>query len=140
MKHVKKITHYMTKHGRMSARFIVAILVLVLGGVIAMNMNVKPVVAGPGQPFGGLSYEVLDCTCSGNFAIYFNDLTIPNPVDLPLIYEPGGTILYEFGQILTPGTWILGTWLQGGECLVFIGKGCGIIPTAGTMYMVGTSQ
>ncbi len=136
--------------------YILAFLVLVVGAGIAMTIHVHSAIAGPGKPFGGLITSVTNCTCTGNYAIYFNDLnrqftgklgsdvpssdtSYPDPVTLPLIYEPGVTILYEFGMITTPGVWMLGTWIPGGECRVG-GKFCMVVPTAGTMYMVGTSK
>ncbi len=136
---LKKIYKNLSERGHEAMRFLLAFLVLMFGAVIAMNINVQSAVAGPGQPFGGLSYFVFTCTCSNNFAIYFDDLTISPPVGLPLIYQPGATILYEFGNILSEGTWILGTWQPGGACLYHVGKICAILPTEGTMYMVGTS-
>ncbi|OGZ20836.1 MAG: hypothetical protein A2494_00900 [Candidatus Lloydbacteria bacterium RIFOXYC12_FULL_46_25] len=83
---------------------------------------------------------VFTCTCSGNFAIYFKDLASPTPVTLPLIYQPGVTTLYPYYKITTIGSWMLGTWISGGSCRYYVGKGCATLPTAGTMYMVGTSM
>jgi hypothetical protein len=96
--------------------------------------------AGGGTPFGGRSTSVFTCGCSGNIAVYFNDLTRPYGVTLPLIYQPGFTTLYDYGRIYTAQVWILGLWTPGGSCRYFVGKGCLTLPTAGTMTMVGTSM
>ncbi len=136
---LKKFYKNISEHGNDAMRFLLAFLVLMFGAVIALNINVRMATAGPGEPFGGLSYSITDCDCTGNFAIYFNDLTQPTPITLPLIYEPGVTILYDFGEILVPNRWILGTWQPVGSCRG-LDKFCTDVPTAGTMYMVGTSR
>jgi hypothetical protein len=121
-------------------RFLSILFVVVVGVILALQIHVQSVTAGPGQPFGGQITFVRTCTCSGNFAVYFTDLTISPPISLPLIYQPGMTIVYPYGPPLSAGRWMLGTWLGGGQCRVWEGKFCGGIPTAGTMYMVGTSE
>lgn len=93
-----------------------------------------------GIPFGGLSTYVFYCTCSGGIAVYINDLTISPPVRLPLIFRPGTTTLYPYGQIYRAGVWTLGLWRPGGVCTYWAGKSCATLPTAGTMRMVGTSM
>ncbi len=136
---LKKFYKDLATQGHVVTRLLLAFLILLLGGVIAISINVQTATAGPGQPFGGMSTFVFNCTCSANFAIYFNDLTIAPAIVLPLIYQPGGTILYPNFNILSAGTWILGTWQAGGQCRYWVGKVCVVLPTAGTMYMVGTS-
>ena len=91
-------------------------------------------------PFGGLSTYVFYCTCSSNIAITINDLTISPPLTLPIIYQPGGTILYPYGQVFTSGVWLLGLWTSGGNCQYYVGKGCSTYTTQGMMTMVGTSM
>lgn len=141
MKSIKKIYGNLLQATHAAKRLLIAFLILILGAVTAFTISVNTASAGPGDPFGGMIISVLTCTCSGNFAVYFNDLTITSTTGgLPLIYQPGATIVYEFGPPLRSGIWMLGTWQTGGQCLVFAGKGCMTIPTAGTMYMVGTSQ
>ena len=91
-------------------------------------------------PFGGLSTYVFYCTCSFSIAITIDDLTISPPLILPIIYQPGGTTLYPYGQVFIPGVWLLGLWTSGGDCEYYVGKGCSTYPTEGTMSMVGTSM
>ncbi|HCM68731.1 MAG: hypothetical protein UY04_C0015G0013 [Parcubacteria group bacterium GW2011_GWA2_47_7] len=140
MEHIKKIQKRVEQATRMSTRFLFAFVILVLGVIAAFSISVQTSTAGPGQPFGGMISAVFTCTCSGNFAIYFTDLTISPPIALPLIYQPGGTITYQFGPPLSAGRWMLGTWTSGGSCRYWVGKFCSVLPTAGTMYMVGTSM
>lgn len=136
---INNIHNTLKDHSLQIVKTLVVTLIFVLGATIALTIFVKPVTAGPGQPFGGLIYWVRPCTCSSGWAVYFNDLTISPPISLPLIYN-GSTVTYQFGPPLSTGRWMLGTWLPGGVCLRWSGKFCTIIPTAGTMYMVGTSQ
>lgn len=127
-------------NSRASLRLVVAALIVTLGGVLAFGVFSSRAMAGPGQPFGGQITYVFVCNCSGNYAIYFQDLTISPPITLPLIYQPGVTILYPYYKITSIGSWILGTWQGGGSCRYYVGKGCATLPTQGTMYMVGTSK
>ena len=117
----------------------IAVLGIMIALVVAFTFAVKTSYAGPGYPFGGQITSVIYCTCTANYAVYFNDLTVTSATGgLPLIYEPGVTDTYLFYMQTTPGSWILGTWVAGGVCLT--GKFCPEIPTAGTMYMVGSSM
>ncbi len=142
MQGIKRIQLILEKLSQqMFARSLLALVILVLGTTIALSSSVRTVSAGPGDPFGGQVTYVFYCTCSLNYAIYFNDLTVTSSTGgLPLIYQPGGTITYEFGPPLSTGQWMLGTWQSGGVCTYYAGKSCSTLQTAGTMYMVGTSQ
>ena len=127
----------------MMMRIINATLVFLLMVNVAFIMAAKrQVEAGFGDPFGGMSTYVFYCTCSSNIAVTINDLTVgsSNPVPLTLIYQPGATILYPYGQIYRPGVWTLGLWNSGGSCMYYVGKGCSTYNTNGIMYMVGTSM
>jgi hypothetical protein len=100
----------------------------------------KQAVAQGVTPFGGMSAYVFYCTCSANIAVTIDDLTISPPLTLPIIFQPGATTLYPYGQIYTPGVWTLGLWQSGGNCEYYVGKGCSVYTTEGTMTMVGTSM
>ncbi len=133
-----------TKRMTMMLRIINAILVFLLVVNVAFVVNAKrqAEAAGLGDPFGGMSTYVFYCTCSFNIAVTINDLTVgsSNPSPLTLIFQPGVSILYPYGQIYRPGVWTLGLWNSGGSCTYYVGKGCSTYDTDGTMYMVGTSM
>ncbi len=85
-------------------------------------------------PFGGPITGTFYCTCSANILISVGP---PNPG--VFIYEPGGTVLYPYGRVWSPGAYALGLYSPGGACLVFVLVGCAPIPTEGTMLEIGTS-
>jgi hypothetical protein len=119
----------------------VAFLILLVGTMTAYSIAVPRAIAGPGQPFGGQIYNIFPCTCSGNVEVFFNDLTIspPIPPGIPLLYQPGVTITCPYYNQTLIGSYILGTWVPGGQCLT--GSLCvpSFPPPAGTMYIVGSS-
>lgn len=86
-------------------------------------------------PFGGMSGSVFWCNCSFNLMV-----TVGPPVGGVYMYQPGGTILYMFGQIYRAGVWLLG--LAGGvsQCLIIIPHGCAVVGAGPQMIMVGTSM
>jgi hypothetical protein len=139
------VTHKKT-HPLLRAVAGMMLVVTLASFVVATNPQgarpfVTPVQAQAGLPFGGFSYFVFYCTCSGGIAVHFTDLTIPPMTGgLPLLFQPGISFLYPFGQIYRPGVWILGLWTPGSICLYFAGKGCSVWPTVGTMMFVGTSM
>ena len=132
-----------TKRITMMLRIINATLVFLLIVNLAFVVSAKrQAQAAFGDPFGGMSTYVFYCTCSFNIAVTINDLTVgsSNPSPLTLIFQPGVSILYPYGQIYRPGVWTLGLWNAGGLCTYYVGKGCSTYDTDGTMYMVGTSM
>ncbi|MEK7091921.1 MAG: hypothetical protein AAB900_02950, partial [Patescibacteria group bacterium] len=86
-------------------------------------------------PFGGVVAGVIPCLCSGNFVI------IQKPVAGPptLIYQPGVSRLYQYGQILVPGSHILGNATVPVPCIQLVIIFCIPIYTAPLITMVGTS-
>ena len=138
----------LSRIGQLAARGIHYVLFACIGffsfvivGFLSFFAYVNVTHAGPGDPFGGMSTMALFCECTDNYAIYFNDLTVTSTTGgLPLIYQPGQTILYDFSMITNAGVWILGKWQTGGTCEVLVLWYCYEVPTAGTMYMVGTSM
>lgn len=86
--------------------------------------------------FGGRSTAMTTCTCSLNFLIYVQDV---RGTVLPLIYQPGATVLY-MQYAPTSGVWMLGNYVTGGTCLIYSGNSCvtGGTPV-GTMSQLGTS-
>ena len=88
------------------------------------------------MPFGGKSTSMVPCTCSGNILLYVLDA---RGTTLPLIYQPGVTVLYKMGNP-TSGTNMLGQYVSGGQCLIYVGSGCSSGGTPiGTMIQLGTS-
>lgn len=113
---------------------VVAGLVLLLGTVLAFGVIVSSTSAGPGSPFGGQITSVFYCNCSGNYR-----LTVGPPVGGTFIYQPGATIVYQYGMITSPGVWILGTYVGNVSCRWWCGRGCcaSVYPM---IYMAGTSM
>ena len=123
-------------------QFTIAALIVVLGGVLSFGVFTSRASAGPGQPFGGMISNVFYCTCSTDgsiAAVSFGDLTKPTPASPPALIYANTTIVYPNGPPLNSGRWMLGTWQPGRVCMYRVGKGCAVYPTAGSMYMVGTS-
>lgn len=86
--------------------------------------------------FGGMTTAMTTCTCSANILLYVQDV---RGTTLPLIYQPGATILYQ-NYSPTSGVWVLGTYTSGGQCLIYAVTGCTTGGTpVGTMLQVGTS-
>lgn len=104
-------------------------------GVAALAGGAASSVARPFN-FGGISTSMVTCTCSGNLLIYVQDVRGPT---LPLIYQPGATVLYKYYKP-TSGVNMLGQYVGGGVCLVYAGTTCvtGGSPV-GTMIQLGTS-
>ena len=95
-----------------------------------------------GTPFGGLSTFVWYCTCSvpTSIAVTINDYTVGSSLSQPITYVAGATVLYPYGQIFTPGPYVLGLWQAGGSCQYYVGTGCSTYNVDGQMLMVGTSM
>lgn len=108
---------------------IISILVLVISFTIFPAGESQAII-----PFGGQIKSVFYCTCSNNIL-----LTIGPPNGGSLIYQPGGTRLYAYGQVFRPGPWTLGNYSPGGACLVYVGVGCAAIGSQGTIKSTGTS-
>lgn len=119
---------------------VIALWLIGAAFVVGSGHEARALSLGGGTPFGGLSTFVFYCTCSGNIALTITDLAVPTGGVKNLIYEPGATTLYQFYQIYREGVWTLGLWSPGGVCTYYVGKGCMVYPTVGTMTMVGTSM
>ena len=67
-------------------------------------------VCRPRESFWWADYECVHCNCSGNYAL-------PSaPVGGTFMYQPGATIVYQYGMITSHGVWILGTY-TGQSCV-----------------------
>ena len=120
-----------SQHTDVIFRFFVGV-VLVLLSVHLFFGGFSSAVAQVG--FGGQIEYVQYCTCSLNIL-----LTIGPPVAGEFLYQPGGSVLFPYGQVYRTGPWTLGTYAPGGVCAIYIGTGCSTLPTNGTMSVVGTS-
>lgn len=130
------------KYSLLLLRFIVAVLVFVLVGVMALivmeSNNALAQSSLPPQtmaPFGGMVTDVFYCGCSGNYR-----LTVSPPVGGVFMYQPGATIVYEYRMIPVTGVWLLGLLTSPVACIVPSGKGCSTIGSYPMIYMTGTSM
>jgi hypothetical protein len=90
--------------------------------------------ASIGIPFGGRVVMAYYCPCSLNLMLY---ILTPYGFVLPLVYQPGVSILYAKYKPFI-GSALLGTYIPGGVCLSFyycVPYGFPI----GTVFMMGTS-
>jgi len=84
--------------------------------------------------FGGNILYVTYCTCSFNLL-----LTVGPPRGGNFVYQPGVSILYSYGQVYRSVPWVLGGYVPGGMCSIYVGEGCLTVPSMGTITQVGTS-
>jgi len=104
--------------------------------VIAASFSYFPVNKSSAVlPFGGQITGTFYCNCSANLLI-----SVGPPVPGVFIYQPGGTALYSYGRVWSPGAFALGLYSPGGVCLVYVLVGCAPIPNEGTMIEIGTSS
>src|SRR3989344_7487047 len=82
---------------------------------------------GPERPFGGMNVFNLICACSANVLVYVIDYA--GKQLLPLVYQPGVSRLYLNLNIF--GRFFVGSYNIGSQCLIFIVKGCAVIPSRG---------
>ncbi|HAT68243.1 MAG: hypothetical protein A2481_03840 [Candidatus Yonathbacteria bacterium RIFOXYC2_FULL_47_9] len=113
---------------------ILLLLVVSFGVWVKSSKAAAPVVVA-GIPFGGLITYVFYCNCSFNLAV-----TVGPPVGGIYMYQPGASLIYAYYQIFRSGPWVLGTYVPGGACMVYVAVGCSpaLVPT-GTIVTAGTS-
>jgi len=109
-------------------KFFFSSLLILFLVVVPVAVSAQAVTAE--VPFGGPLLFTFFCGCSGNFMNYiFDDKTLTT---LPLVFQPGLSILYSSYNILTPGTQELGVFIPGaGQCWVPAPDGCNYIPSFG---------
>lgn len=127
MKYMKFFS-YIKKH---NVLFSVGFFVL----LIVTSFSIKSIPSKGALGFGGEIMDVMVCDCSENIAI-----VVGTPTPGVYMYEPT-TILYEYYNLFTSGSWVLGTYTPGGVCLEISGPDCTPLanPT-GTIDMAGTSM
>lgn len=123
-----KFLHYIKKY---KVLFSVGVFLL----LIIASFGVKTVSSRALLGFGGQIEDVMICDCSENIAI-----VVGTPTPGVFMYEPT-TVLYEYYNLFTTGSWALGTYTPGGVCLEISGPDCTPLanPT-GTIDSVGTSM
>lgn len=84
--------------------------------------------------FGGVITYAMPCPCSANWVLFILD---KRGVILPLIYQPGVSLLYQMYQP-RPVVNTLGSFVPGGVCST--GAKCIPYPTLGTIFQMGTSM
>ena len=109
------------------------------------------------RPFGGrILGSPIYCTCSNGHVV---NVGPPRPgrfhfipggtriysfgnVYTPGRFIPGGTRIYSFGNVYTPGRWLLGNYRPGtgNQCWIRVShNSCIQVPNDGIMTIVGTS-
>ena len=90
------------------------------------------------RPFGGrILGSPIYCTCSNGHVV---NVGPPRPGRFHFI--PGGTRLYSFSNVYTPGRWLLGNYRPGtgNQCWIRVShNSCIQVPNDGVMTIVGTS-
>jgi hypothetical protein len=114
---------------------LIALAVSLVMILVAFVVVGKPKHAIAGVPFGGRSMGVYFCNCSWNFLI-----TVSGPMGGEFMFQPGGSILYPYGQIYNPDVWLLGLAEGGSSCMEFAGKTCIPVGAGPVITMVGTSM
>ena len=125
------------------------LLVLFLGAAIGVAplffpqpVNAQGASSPLPMPFGGYVPWVTWCMCSGNLNVLVMRPGPPSPTQpLWLIFQPGASILFPYGQVFRPGPWELGTYItnSGAQCKIPTPVGCVEQPNNGMMLTVGTS-
>lgn len=90
-----------------------------------------------GGNFGGKVTQVTYCTCEASIMLNINDV---RGSQTQLIYMPGVSQLYANYNVYGTGQEVLGTYTQGGSCLVYVGESCETQGNpSGTIKLIGTS-
>lgn len=84
--------------------------------------------------FGGIIKYAMPCPCTANWVLFILD---KRGAIIPLIYEPGVSLLYMMYQP-RPIVNTLGSFVPGGVCGT--GAKCIPYPTIGTIFQMGTSM
>ncbi len=97
----------------------------------------SPLFAAGTLPFGGrITGPPIYCTCTAGHVVM-----VGPPRAGRYHYVPGSTRLYQFHNVNSPGTWLLGNYIPGtgNACYIRIRHHCQIIPNKGIISIVGTS-
>ena len=120
-----------------------AVFVLVLSSnlpyrlVTPSDENQEASIGGAIGHFGGMVEYVIFCTCSVDGSAV---ITVGPPRGGDFLYIPEITKVYEYFMIPRVGVWVLGNYNPGGQCLIYAGEDCAVVPNQGTISIVGTSR
>ncbi len=110
---------------------------LISGGTEAAAAGTTAVSPSATLNFGGPIVGVYTCTCSGNQLVSIQDVRGMNK---QLIFQPGVSRLYQYYN-LRAGVNSLGTYVGGGQCLMYAVVGCSTYGAPiGTITQIGTSK
>ncbi len=91
----------------------------------------------PTDNFGGVITATQKCTCSGQTLVTIQEA---RGGSVQLLFQDGVTINYDHKNV-NPGANTLGTYVQGGQCMVYDGTECDATGSPrGTMTQIGTSK
>lgn len=76
--------------------------------------------AAGGRYFGGMKLYTFTCTCTGNTLLYIQDYASHGT--LALIYQEGSSKLFAHNNAY--GTYLLGSYSQGGQCEYYVAEDC----------------
>lgn len=95
--------------------------------------------------FGGMVTSVFNCSCTGNSLLTIDNLSTEGPSPINLIYQPGGSVVYDNNKIPVSGVWLNGTWENKGDsCVSHVPVSCGVdglstcLVCSGWQYSDGT--
>lgn len=118
-----------------TGKTLVLMTILALAGVASIvTQRTEDARAAATQPFGGTILETVVCDCTGNFW-----LRVGPPVQAAVVYQPGVSKLYDYGQIFRSNVNVLGTYVPGGSCN-YNPPDCPAKDVTGTIVTVGTSK
>jgi hypothetical protein len=93
--------------------------------------------SGATQNFGGKVTEVTYCTCEAAILLNINDV---RGNQLQLLYSSAVSKLFANYDVYGTGQEVLGTYTNGGSCLVYSGEECNTEGNPnGTILLIGTS-
>lgn len=96
-----------------------AVLLTSMVGAFALALRPDHTDAAGGRYFGGMRTSTFSCSCSGSTLIYINDYASGGV--LALVYNGGGR---TFSNNNIYGTYLLGSYTSGSQCLYIVGEDC----------------
>lgn len=116
----------------MVKKYMVSIVMVIF--FIGIIIVPKSTLAQLNSPFGGQILFSRPCSCSANWLLTIRPI---GTATTQIIYRPGFSTLYQYGQIFRSGPYVLGTTVGVDVCLS--GLFCTPTATAPLIRMIGTS-